>query len=641
MLAVETTELTKDYAVGFWRKSPRRALDHLNLRVELGETFGLLGPNGAGKSTTLKLLLGLISPTSGSARILGCDVQDIGGRNRIGFLPENPYFYDHLTAEEFLNYAAELFCLPLSERQTRVASLLERVGLAASRSLPLGRFSKGMVQRLGIAQALINEPELIILDEPMSGLDPLGRREVRDLILELSQAGKTVVFSTHILPDAESVCDRVAILNRGQLQGCGEVRNILGGELATTEVVLEHLGPEDLQELKPHVDSIVRTGDRVRLEVPAQSDISRILDLVLRTRAKIVSMTPVKMSLEDYFMTRVENGKLEIPNSESKVGNLKLGTRNSESEPRRPACESWQWQVEAGRSEFEASPGSTTSRSKSLAGIEPSVWSFKLSVSSFTSRVGSITLHNFKESVRDKVLYNLIVFALLLIGAAILFGSISIGIERVILVNLGLAAISIFGLVMAIFIGIGLVWKEIERRTIYNILSKPLSRAEFILGKYFGLLLTLVVNTSIMTAGFYLALLWQKGRLERSDLAPLEAVYFILLQLALVVGLALLFSCISSPVLSAVFTLCLYVIGHFLNDMRGFGQQSRSVVLEKITSLLYYLLPNFGGFDVITRVAHGEMLPGYVLVANSLYALLYAAILVSAAILVFQEREFR
>ncbi len=255
-------------------------------------------------------------------------------------------------------------------------------------------------------------------------------------------------------------------------------------------------------------------------------------------------------------------------------------------------------------------------------------------------RVATISLHTFKESVRERVLYNLIVFALLLIGAAILFGSISVGIEQIILFNLSLSSISVFGLLMAIFIGIGLVSKEIERRTIYNILSKPVRRAEFIIGKYFGLLLTLAINTAIMTAGFYLALLYQKRRLEWRDLVALEAVYMIVLQLALVVGLALLFSCISTPILSAVFTFCLYVIGNFLSDIRWFGQETENPLVEKLTGVIYYLLPNFSDFNVILPVAHGQRVPGYLMVSNSLYALLYGTILLSAAILIFEEREF-
>lgn len=305
MLAVETYELTKDYLVGFWRKRPRRALDHLTLQVGAGEVFGLLGPNGAGKSTTLKVLLRLVFPTSGTARILGRELDDVSMHARIGYLPENPYFYDHLTPEEFLNYAGELFSLTAFERRRRIGELLERVGLQASRGLPLRKFSKGMVQRVGIAQALMNDPELIFLDEPMSGLDPVGRREVRDLILELKGKGKTVFFSTRILSDAETLCDRVAILNRGRLQGCGELREILEVGVATTEIILEQATPDILKELEPYACSIIRTGDRVRLEIPAEADVTKVFDLALRNQLKIVSLTPVRMSLEDYFMARV------------------------------------------------------------------------------------------------------------------------------------------------------------------------------------------------------------------------------------------------------------------------------------------------------------------------------------------------
>ena len=257
------------------------------------------------------------------------------------------------------------------------------------------------------------------------------------------------------------------------------------------------------------------------------------------------------------------------------------------------------------------------------------------------NRVATIALHTFKESVRDRVLYNLVVFALLMTTAAILFGRISVGIEKIILINLGLSSVSFFGLVMAIFIGIGLVSKEIERRTIYNILSKPVARYEFLIGKYLGLLLTLFVNTAVMTAGFYAALFIQQGRLGWADLVPLQAIYFILLQLSLVVGVALLFSCISTPILSAVFTFALYVIGNLLADVKWFGQESQSVFLEKLTEALYYLLPNFGSFNVIARTAHGESVPHYLMVANTCYALLYVTTLISAAILVFEEREFR
>ncbi len=631
MLAVELVELTKDYRVGFWRTGRRRALDRLTLAIEPGGTFGLLGPNGAGKSTTLKLLLGLIFPTSGRVRLLNRDPGDASARSRVGYLPEQPYFYDHLTAWEFLNYTATLFGLSRSERRTRAEELLERVGLVSVRDLPVRKYSKGMMQRLGIAQALINDPELIVLDEPMSGLDPLGRREVRDLILELRQTGKTVLFSTHILSDAESVCDRVAILNRGRLQGCGDLHSLLHGEIAALELVLDSPSAETLYDLQPLVRSQVRTGNQVRLEIPAEIEVSDVLDRVLRGRARILSLNPVRMSLEDYFMAQVA--------SQSAAAPVDLGAApggEAQADPVRTARE-----IAASPSPPAASSGSHREDTGASYELQYRGERPKRGLAHTPRRIAAIALHTFKECVRDKVLYNLIAFALLMIGAAILMGNISVGIDQIVLVNLGLASISVFGLLIAIFIGIGLVWKEIDRRTVTTILSKPVTRAEFILGKYLGLLLTLVINTAIMTAGFYLALFWQKRGFERSDLAALEATYLILLELALVVALALLFSCISTPVLSAVFTFCLFVIGHLLGDIRDFGRQTGQVAIERLTGVLCLLLPNFSGFDAITRAAHGDRLPGYLLEAQSLYALLYATVLVSASILIFEEREFR
>jgi ABC-2 type transport system ATP-binding protein len=308
MLAVETIDLTKDYALGFWRKRARRALDHLNLRVEAGGVFGLLGPNGAGKTTTLKLLMRLVFPTFGTARIMGKPLDDVSMHARIGYLPENPSFYDHLTPEEFLNYAGELFGIPARPRRERVMRLLERVGLRDSRDLPMRKFSKGMVQRLGIAQALINDPEVVFLDEPMSGLDPIGRREVRDLMLELRAEGKTIFFSTHILSDAESLCDQVAILNRGRLQGYGDLLEILRLGVTATEVVLERMGPELMEELRALGCSTVATGEAVRVEIPGDSEVEKVLAAALRWGAKVVSLNPVRMSLEDYFLAQVGTG---------------------------------------------------------------------------------------------------------------------------------------------------------------------------------------------------------------------------------------------------------------------------------------------------------------------------------------------
>jgi len=307
MLALETIRLTKDYKVGFWKTRSYRALDSLDLQVQTGEVFGLLGPNGAGKTTTLKILCRLVFPTSGTAQILGKDLYDITVHQRIGYLPEDPYFYDHLTPEELLHYAGRLFAIGKDDLRRRVDQLLESVGLAASRRVPLRKFSKGMVQRVGIAQALINDPDVVFLDEPMSGLDPLGRREVRDLVLRLREEKKTVFFSTHILSDAEMLCDRVAILNRGRLQGCGELHEILRLGISATELVLEKPGAGILEVLRPYVGSVIHTGERVRLEIPEEAEITKVLALALSHKAKIVSLNPVKMSLEDYFLAQVSS----------------------------------------------------------------------------------------------------------------------------------------------------------------------------------------------------------------------------------------------------------------------------------------------------------------------------------------------
>src|SRR6185437_10127218 len=204
--AIEIAGLTKDYPVGFWRKRMRRSLDDLNLKVEDGETFGFLGPNGAGKTTTLKLLMGLIFPTSGTARVRGRSIDDVNMHREIGYLPEQPYFYDYLTARELLDYYARFSGYSRAERRERVGRFLEVVGLRDAADLQLRKFSKGMLQRVGFAQAILHDPPVIFLDEPMSGLDPLGRREVRDVILDLKRQGRTVFFSTHILSDAEMLC---------------------------------------------------------------------------------------------------------------------------------------------------------------------------------------------------------------------------------------------------------------------------------------------------------------------------------------------------------------------------------------------------------------------------------------------------
>ncbi len=225
---IETVNLGKVHYSNFLRKK-FQALDELSLTVASGETFGLLGLNGAGKTTTLKLLLGLLRPTTGEVKVLGHDAGDIRALARIGFLPETPYFYSYLSADEFLDFSGRLFAMPAKQRRERAKELLELVGLTDAAKKPIGKFSKGMMQRLGIAQSLLNDPELIFWDEPTSGLDPIGRRDVRTILSRLKEQGKTIFFNSHLLPDVSEVCDRIGILNRGKLIFQGKVSDITAG----------------------------------------------------------------------------------------------------------------------------------------------------------------------------------------------------------------------------------------------------------------------------------------------------------------------------------------------------------------------------------------------------------------------------
>jgi ABC-2 type transport system ATP-binding protein len=304
--AIRTDALTKDYAVGFWRKRPYRALDRLTLDIEPGEVFGFLGPNGAGKTTTLKLLMQLIYPSAGRAEILGRPVGDLATRRRIGYLPENPYFYDYLTAEELLTYFGQLFGYAPADLRTRVATLLDRVGIASERRLQLRKFSKGMIQRVGIAQALLNDPEVVFLDEPMSGLDPLGRRDVRALILELRDQGRTVFFSSHILADAEALCRRVAVVAGGRLAASGTLTDILAFQVRGWELVMSNLSREVLTRVTPSVRRVTEiSADRYALELSLDQVPDRILADLTAAGASLVSLNPIRDTLEDFFMKRV------------------------------------------------------------------------------------------------------------------------------------------------------------------------------------------------------------------------------------------------------------------------------------------------------------------------------------------------
>ena len=304
MSVVEITNLTKDYEVGFWRKRKVRALDGLSLSIDGGQIFGFLGANGAGKTTTLKLLMRLIFPTTGSARILGHDIQDVSMHKRLGYLPENPYFYDYLTAREFLDYCAEIFGLPAAERKRRTADLLARVKLDEKRwDTQLRKFSKGMLQRVGLAQSLVNDPEIVFLDEPMSGLDPVGRREVRDLIGALRDEGKTVFMCSHILSDIEVLCDRVAILKRGRLAQVGYLDELRRSNEGPNRMEVLATGT-DAETLKQHLpeSEIAPTPRGLRIEIASEEEIDAVLAALRKAGGKVVSVQPIKQSLEELFL---------------------------------------------------------------------------------------------------------------------------------------------------------------------------------------------------------------------------------------------------------------------------------------------------------------------------------------------------
>jgi ABC-2 type transport system ATP-binding protein len=300
---IEITSLSKVYKVGFWKKIEKIALKPLTLQVRQGEVFGYLGPNGAGKTTTMKMLMGIIFPSSGSARLLGKPISDPECKRQVGFLPEQPYFYDNLTAQELLEYYGKLSGMPLPQLRGRIPEVLGEVGLSdVGPKMRLRKFSKGMLQRIGIAQAILHDPQLIILDEPMSGLDPLGRREVRDLIRGLKQRGKTVFFSTHILSDAEELCDRVAVIHNGELRGVGVVEDLLTRKGNRVEILC--YGCEVMDALQK-LGAVCEANGNVLRAVVDEGNVARALEAVLKSRANLISVNPAQASLEEYFLDRL------------------------------------------------------------------------------------------------------------------------------------------------------------------------------------------------------------------------------------------------------------------------------------------------------------------------------------------------
>ncbi len=303
---VAVDHLSKSFTVGFWGRRVT-AVDELSLDVQRGEIYGFLGPNGAGKTTTIKMLMGLIYPSRGTARLFGRPVGDQTAKAKVGFLPESPYFYDYLTSREFLRFYGHLFGLIGSALEKRIDELLELVSMTHARDLQLRKFSKGMLQRVGIAQALINDPELVILDEPMSGLDPIGRKEVRDLIIRLKESRKTVMFSSHILHDAELLCDRVAMIMKGKLVACGQVSELIDhGTTQEVEMVVDRLSPEGIEELRPLAIKTLLHGERVMAIFASQRQVDEALEVLRAHKAKLVSLIPHKASLEDLFIRKAK-----------------------------------------------------------------------------------------------------------------------------------------------------------------------------------------------------------------------------------------------------------------------------------------------------------------------------------------------
>ena len=303
MTIIEVQNLTKDYEVGFARKRKVRALDGLSLTVEAGHIFGFLGANGAGKTTTLKLLMRLIFPTAGTARILDTDIGSVSMHARIGYLPENPYFYDYLTAREFIDYCGQLFGFDKSMRARTTDEVLTRVNLdQKSWDRQLRKFSKGMLQRVGMAQALVNDPEIVFLDEPMSGLDPVGRREFRDLIASLNGEGKTVFMCSHILSDIEVLCDSIAILKGGQLAHAGTLEELRAAEANAIEIIASGADAEDLKAQLKVQAAVGSTPSGLRIEVGDEKDVDAVIAALRSVNGKLVAVNPVKQSLEELFL---------------------------------------------------------------------------------------------------------------------------------------------------------------------------------------------------------------------------------------------------------------------------------------------------------------------------------------------------
>ena len=558
--------IVKDFRPGFGLRV-RRVLHGLSFQVGRGEIFGFVGPNGAGKTTTLKVLMGLVRPTSGRASILGIDVGSTESRRHVGFLPENPYFYELLSGRELLHFYARLSGVSRASRARRVDTLLDWVGLRDAADARLRTYSKGMQQRIGIAQALIHDPQVIFLDEPMSGLDPIGRKEIRDLILRLRGEGKTVFMNTHILSDVELLCDRVAILVAGRIRYEGAPHELLEGTERETEVVAARVGADTVVALEERCAARLRGhGDKVEIRVPEKS-VQELLSLLLASGADVLSVTPQR---------RVARADLPLGGGGQAL---------------------------------------------------------------MSAQVVTALAHNtLLESVRNKIAYALLFFALLMIGSGAIVSSLSYAESGRILQDVGLAAIRLFGVAIAIFVGIQLVHREVERRTVYTILSKPISRAQFLLGKFAGLTLTIWLQMACMGAAFVAV-----SAAAGAPLAWHHLAFGLLVaaELAVVVALATLFSTFTTPMLAAFFTTGIWAVGQLTRELRDIGAASSVPGLKETTALLFRVLPDFHSFDLATEAAHQLPLTASDVLLPLAYGFGYTTLVLLLAVAIFERRDLR
>ncbi|MFQ5456060.1 MAG: ABC transporter ATP-binding protein [Nitrospirota bacterium] len=308
--AIKIEHISKEFRTGFFMKRVK-ALNDLNLQVEKGTVFGFLGPNGAGKTTTIKILMGIVYPTSGMGWVMGKEINNIDIKSKIGYLPENPYFYDYLKAIEFLDFYAQLSGMRRRERKEKIESIFDLVGLRGCEDMQLRRFSKGMLQRVGVAQAILNDPELIILDEPMSGLDPLGRKDIRDIILKMKDEGKTIFFSTHILSDAEMICDEIGILIKGRLIDKGPLEKLLKPKIKTIDISVKGIYIDKLKRFSKYLSNIIEQESEIYLTLTDEDILDEIIAFIQKQGGRLTSLIPRKESLEDLFQEKVGSRQKE------------------------------------------------------------------------------------------------------------------------------------------------------------------------------------------------------------------------------------------------------------------------------------------------------------------------------------------